>query len=171
MNAKSLRQRAILRLVSQSELASQSEVRAMLASHGIAATQATISRDIEELGIVKVRTSEGRLRYAPPESAAAPASLPEQLRRVLGEWVTDITASGSLVVVRTPPGCAHVVASALDRSAMSALVGTVAGDDTVLCVAAESVGGHTLARSLSELAGLEGTQVASEGPRAGRHGR
>ena len=77
-----------------------------------------------------------------------------QLRRVLGEWVAEVKRSGSLVVLRTPPGCAHVVASALDRSGMDGLLGTVAGDDTLLCVAEESMGGEALAARLRDIAGL-----------------
>jgi transcriptional regulator of arginine metabolism len=72
----------------------------------------------------------------------------------MGEWVADVACSANLVVLRTPPGCAHVVASALDRSALDGLVGTVAGDDTVLCVAAEALGGDELASRLRTLAGI-----------------
>ena len=73
----------------------------------------------------------------------------------MGEWVAEVTHSGNLVVVRTPPGCAHVVASALDRSGLDGLLGTVAGDDTMLCIATEHVGGVGLASFLRELAGIE----------------
>ena len=72
----------------------------------------------------------------------------------MGEWVVEIAHSGNLVVLRTPPGSAHVVGSALDRSALPAVLGTVAGDDTLLVVASERVGGAKVARQLSELAGL-----------------
>jgi transcriptional regulator of arginine metabolism len=73
----------------------------------------------------------------------------------MGEWVADVVASGTLVVVRTPPGCAHVVASALDRSGLEQLLGTVAGDDTIICVASEQAGGKGLASKLRQLAGLD----------------
>jgi len=76
------------------------------------------------------------------------------LRRVMGEWVADVQHSGPMVVVRTPPGCAHVVASALDRSGMSGLIGTVAGDDTIFCIASEEVGGADMANRLRDLAGI-----------------
>ncbi|NBO55639.1 MAG: ArgR family transcriptional regulator, partial [Actinobacteria bacterium] len=72
-----------------------------------------------------------------------------------GEWVADVQHSGPMVVVRTPPGCAHVVASALDRSGMDGLIGTVAGDDTIFCIAEEKLGGKALAIQLRGLAGLE----------------
>ena len=73
---------------------------------------------------------------------------------MMGEWVAEVKVSANLVVLRTPPGCAHVVASAIDRSGMSGLIGTVAGDDTLMCVADESMGGKALAAHLRELAGL-----------------
>lgn len=170
MTTKSRRQHAILRLVSDTEVANQAEVREMLAKQGIRATQATISRDFEELGIVKVRGAEGRHRYARQDPE--PRALPEQLRRVMSEWVMEVIPSGSLVVVRTPPGCAHVVASALDRSTMSELVGTVAGDDTVLCVAAEAVGGRGLADLLRDIAGMTArTSPSVAGTRTARVAR
>ena len=92
--------------------------------------------------------------YAIPEYEPARIAPEDQLRRVLGEWVAEVRSSGHLVIVRTPPGCAHVVGSALDRSAMDGLIGTVAGDDTVLCVASEELGGSELAARIRELAGL-----------------
>ena len=97
----------------------------------------TVSRDLEELGAVKVRRPGGVLVYALPEGSNERPAPELHLRRVLGEWVADLSSSGNLVVVRTPPGCAHVVASALDRAGMPEVIGTVAGDDTVLVVAAE----------------------------------
>jgi transcriptional regulator of arginine metabolism len=75
------------------------------------------------------------------------------LRRVLGEWVVDISTSGNLLVLRTPPGSAHVVASAIDRSGLEGAIGTVAGDDTVLVVAAEHIGGEALGQRLEQITG------------------
>jgi transcriptional regulator of arginine metabolism len=126
----------------------------LLRKHSIEATQATISRDLEELGAVKVRTSDGDSVYAIAEYAPARVAPNDQLRRVMSEWVAEVISSGPIVVVRTPPGCAHVVASALDRSAMEGLVGTVAGDDTILCVASEQLGGIGLATRLREMSGI-----------------
>ena len=126
----------------------------LLAVEGITATQATVSRDLEDLGAVKVRVPGGETVYAIPEFEPARLAPEDQLRRVLGEWVAEVKRSGSLVVLRTPPGCAHVVASALDRSGMEGLLGTVAGDDTLLCVAEESMGGEALAARLRDIAGL-----------------
>ena len=126
----------------------------LLAIEGIAATQATVSRDLEDLGAVKVRVPGGETVYAIPEFEPARLAPEDQLRRVLGEWVAEVKRSGNLVILRTPPGCAHVVASALDRSGMDGLLGTVAGDDTLLCVAEESMGGDALAARLRDVAGL-----------------
>ena len=96
----------------------------------------------------------GESVYAIPEFAPARIAPEDQLRRVLGEWVAEVRHSGPMVVVRTPPGCAHVVASALDRSALDGLLGTVAGDDTIFCIADESLGGAKLSALLRDLAGL-----------------
>jgi transcriptional regulator of arginine metabolism len=92
--------------------------------------------------------------YALPEIETDRLVPFDQLRRVLGEWVAEVAPSANLVVLRTPPGCAHVVASALDRSGLDGLLGTVAGDDTLLCVAAPGTTGDDLAGTLRGLAGL-----------------
>jgi len=102
----------------------------------------------------------GATVYAVPEFAPERVAPLDHLRRVMGEWVAEVTNSGNLVVVRTPPGCAHVVASALDRSNLEGLLGTVAGDDTMLCVATEPIGGERLAETLRELAGIESNGAA-----------
>jgi transcriptional regulator of arginine metabolism len=103
-----------------------------------------------------VRVPGGQSVYALPEIETDRLVPFDQLRRVLGEWVAEVAASANLVVLRTPPGCAHVVASALDRSGLDGLLGTVAGDDTLLCVATPGVTGDRLADRLRELAGLGG---------------
>ena len=154
MSSKVQRQQAIAKLVAKHAVTNQPQLVELLAVEGIAATQATVSRDLEDLGAVKVRVPGGETVYAIPEYEPARIAPEDQLRRVMGEWVADVRKSGNLVVLRTPPGCAHVVASALDRSGMTGVLGTVAGDDTLLCVAEESVGGDGLAAKLRDLAGL-----------------
>lgn len=154
VSVKQQRQRAIARLIGQHPVGSQPQLLDLLAGDGISATQATISRDLDELGVIKVRVPGGQTVYALPELEADRFAPFDQLRRVLGEWVADVAASANLVVLRTPPGCAHVVASALDRSGIDGLIGTVAGDDTLICVAAHGVAGDVLAERLRELAGL-----------------
>ena len=155
MSAKARRQQAVTRLIEASEVASQSQLVELLSAEGISATQATVSRDLDDIGAIKIRSSAGQAVYALPVFAPDRIAPLDQLRRVMGEWVADVTHSGSIVVVRTPPGCAHVVASALDRSGVEGLIGTVAGDDTMLCVASEEIGGKRLAGALRELAGIE----------------
>jgi len=153
---KTQRQHKIAQLIGERDVASQAELVRLLAEQGVEATQVTVSRDLEELGALKVRRPGGVLVYALPEADAKRPTNEAHLRRVLCEWVADITSSANLVVVRTPPGCAHVVASALDRARLSAVAGTVAGDDTVLVVAAEGTKGAQLAELLAELAGQTG---------------
>ena len=156
MSTKAQRQQAISRIIASHGVSSQPQLQKLLAKDGIKATQATVSRDLEELGAVKVRVAGGESRYAIPEYEPDRIAPSEQLRRVLSEWVAEVTHSGPLVVVRTPPGCAHVVGSALDRSGMGGLIGTVAGDDTLLCVASEALGGRKLAEQIGSLAGIKG---------------
>lgn len=154
MSSKVQRQQAISKLIGKHAVTNQPQLVELLAARGIAATQATVSRDLEDLGAVKVRVPGGDTVYAIPEYEPARIAPEDQLRRVMGEWVAEVRCSGDLVVLRTPPGCAHVVASALDRSGIGGLLGTVAGDDTLLCVADESVGGKALTTQLRDLAGL-----------------
>jgi len=152
--AKNRRQHVTARLLAEHAVTSQQQLVELLAGEGIAATQATVSRDLEELGAVKVRLPgvEGQV-YAIAELPKDQVIPLEHLRRVLGEWVVELTVSMNLVVLRTPPGSAHVVASAIDRAGLTGVAGTVAGDDTVLVVASEEVGGAGMAARLEELAG------------------
>ena len=158
MTTKVQRQQAIARLITRRAVTSQPQLLELLRTEGLEATQATISRDLVDLGAVKVRTAGGDSVYAIPEYEPARVAPDDHLRRVMGEWVAEVNASGPLVVIRTPPGCAHVVASALDRSNLGGVLGTVAGDDTVLCVADRANGGAALARRLRDLAGLGGSR-------------
>jgi transcriptional regulator of arginine metabolism len=152
--SKHQRQHRIIQLIEQQPVTSQAQVVDLLAAGGVPATQATVSRDLDEIGAVKVRAAGGESVYAVPELPKERVAPEEHLRRVLGEWVVEVAASANLVVVRTPPGSAHVVASALDRASLADIVGTVAGDDTIMVVASERAGGAKLARRLSGLAGL-----------------
>jgi transcriptional regulator of arginine metabolism len=154
MTTKVQRQQTIARLVAMHPVTSQPQLLDLLATEGITATQATVSRDLDDLGAVKVRVPSGDTVYAIPEYEPARQAPQDHLRRVMGEWVAEVRSAGHLVVLRTPPGCAHVVASALDRSNLPSIIGTVAGDDTLLCVADEETGGPALAAMLREMAGL-----------------
>lgn len=150
---KAQRQHRIARLLADHAVSSQGQLVDLLAGADIAATQATVSRDLEDLGAIKVRVPGGITVYAIPEHPTEQIAPQDHLRRVLGDWVVDVIRSGDLVVLRTPPGSAHVVASAIDRSGLESMIGTVAGDDTLLVIAAETHGAD-LARHLRELAGL-----------------
>jgi transcriptional regulator of arginine metabolism len=152
--AKNQRQHRISRLLEHNAVGSQAELVELLAAEGVVATQATVSRDLEDLGAVKVRVPGGETVYAIPEVTKDRLAPEDHLRRVLGDWVVEVSHSANLVVVRTPPGSAHVVASALDRSGLEGMLGTVAGDDTIVVVAAENISGAGLASVLSTLAGL-----------------
>lgn len=151
---KTQRQHRIARILSDHAVTSQSRLVELLAVDNVTATQATVSRDLDELGAVKVRVPGGATVYAIPEHPTEQLAPQEHLRRVLGEWLADVTRSGDLVVLRTPPGSAHVVASALDRSGLDDMVGTVAGDDTLLAIASEGRGKH-LATRLADIAGVD----------------
>ncbi len=154
MTTKVQRQALIARLLGEHEVTSQPQLIELLAADDVEATQATVSRDLEELGAVKVRVPQGATVYALPEYEPDRLAPVDHLRRVMGEWVAEVAASGNIVVCRTPPGCAHVVASALDRSRIDGLLGTVAGDDTLMCVSADA-DGTELAAALRQLAGLD----------------
>ena len=151
---KNQRQHRITRLLEAEPVTSQAQLVALLAEQGVEATQTTVSRDLDDLGAVKVRLPGGETAYALPELPVRQIAPEDHLRRVLGEWVVEVAHSGNLVVLRTPPGSAHVVGSALDRSGLEEVVGTVAGDDTVLVVAAEEIGGEAMAERLRDIAGI-----------------
>jgi len=151
---KPQRQHRVARLLEEQAVSSQAQLVELLAADGVLATQATVSRDLEELGAVKVRIPGGAMAYAIPEHAKDSAAPDDHLRRVMGEFVVDVAHSANLVVLRTPPGSAHVVASALDRAGLSDVLGTVAGDDTVVVVCSEQAGGSRIASDLANFAGL-----------------
>ncbi len=152
---KTQRQHRITRLLEGGAVGSQQLLVELLAAEGVEATQTTVSRDLEELGAQKVRLPGGESAYALPDLPAHQITPVDHLRRVLGEWAVELTWSQNLVVLRTPPGCAHVVASALDRSGLDSVVGTVAGDDTLLVVVDEHHRARDVARHLASLAGLD----------------
>lgn len=151
---KPQRQHRVARLLEEHPVSSQATLVELLAAEGVVATQATVSRDLEELGAMKVRIPGGDSVYAVPEQVRDRPAPEDHLRRMMGEWVLEVAYSANLVVLRTPPGSAHVVGSALDRAALPDVLGTIAGDDTVLVVATERAGGAAVARVISELAGL-----------------
>lgn len=147
---KERRQRAIADLIRAHTLSSQEELADRLGSLGYSVTQATVSRDLEQIGAVKVRRS-GQLGYALPEQVRdAPGP---RLAAVFRDWVRSVDTAGNLVVIRTPPGSAHLVGVALDNSDLAEIVGTICGDDTIFAACrsaeqAESLSSKLLAATL-----------------------
>jgi transcriptional regulator of arginine metabolism len=134
--AKQQRQRLIADWLRQHRIGSQEELVARLDLAGMPATQATVSRDLDDLGAVRVRRG-GTMHYRLPEQLETGNA--NRLDQLLADWVTDIIAAGNLVVLRTPPGSANLVASALDAAALEEVAGTIAGDDTVFVALADGV--------------------------------
>jgi len=157
---KNARHQLIIDLVTHHEVHSQSELRDLLAGEGIDVTQATLSRDLVELDAVKVRTAGGTLVYAVPAEGGdrrptAPgetAAAHQRLARLCGELLVSADASANLVVLRTPPGAAQFLASAFDKAEIPDVLGTIAGDDTVLVIGRKPGGGDALARRFLSLA-------------------
>jgi transcriptional regulator of arginine metabolism len=152
--AKPQRQHRIARILEQHAVSNQQQLVEHLSVDGVLATQATVSRDLEDMGAVKVRVPGGELVYAIPELPSDQVMPEDHLKRVFGDWVVDVASSQNLVILRTPPGSAHVVASALDRAGLDEIIGTVAGDDTILVVCNERYLGRDIAEHMRTLAGL-----------------
>jgi transcriptional regulator of arginine metabolism len=134
---KAARQARIVELLERRPVASQTELGRLLAADGVAVTQATVSRDLDELGAVKTRTPAGMAYVVPEENAprgGTAEAVDARLGRLLEELLVSAEATGDTVVLRTPPGGAHLLGSALDRAGLPEVAGTVAGDDTVLLV-------------------------------------
>lgn len=151
---KAQRQQVIIELLADQAVTSQEQIVDHLASVDIGATQATVSRDLEELSAIKVRIPGGASAYAIPDHPHEHVVPAGHLRRIFSEWVVGVDSSSNIVVLRTLVGSAHVVASAIDRSALDQVLGTVAGDDTLMVVAAEGFTGAEVAdlfRSYADL--------------------
>jgi transcriptional regulator of arginine metabolism len=160
---KPARQARIAAILSREQVRSQEELADLLDRYaGVQVAQATLSRDLDELGVVKLRAAGGSLVYALPEGPDGPGgptdplssitAAPPRLLRFLGELLTSAEASANLVVLRTPAGAAQFLASVIDHAALPAILGTVAGDDTVLVIARDPAGGDALAADFLRLA-------------------
>jgi transcriptional regulator of arginine metabolism len=143
------RQAAILRLVDEGELSTQTDVVRALRDEGLDAVQATVSRDIAQLGLVKVRAGNGRLVYARP--GAADLDRISGLSAALRRWAIGVEPTGSLVVVRTPPGHANALALAFDTAGLPEVAGCIAGDDTIFLAVREGSSAAELAQQLTDL--------------------
>lgn len=132
---------------------SQDEVTSRLAAQGYAVTQATVSRDLDQLGAVKVKRG-GVLAYVLPDQISGSDWAAARLQHILSEWVQSVEAAGNLIVIKTPPGSAHLVALALDQSALPEIAGTVSGDDTLFLAVRDGVTVDTIANRFRSLSGL-----------------
>ncbi|MFD0559729.1 ArgR family transcriptional regulator [Stackebrandtia endophytica] len=160
---KTARHARISELINTRPVRSQTELADLLAQQGVSVTQATLSRDLEELGAVKVRgTDASPAAYVlPPEGEGplrAATQPPDRLLRLLRELLTSADHSGNLAVLRTPPGAAQFLASAIDRTGLRDIVGTIAGDDTILVVARDGLTGAELGEKLLTWAGKDPAQ-------------
>src|SRR3990172_4824891 len=141
------RQKAILELVAERALSTQAEVAAALRETGFEVVQTTVSRDIADLGLIKVRAPSGRLVYAPPGTSDSDRM--HALGAALRRYALGIEAAGSLVVLTTPSGYANALAQALDASGHPAVAGTVAGDNTIFVAARDGTSGAALRDELA----------------------
>jgi transcriptional regulator of arginine metabolism len=146
------RQREIVHLLRESGPQSAHDIAVRLGDSGFDVTQATIARDLEQIGAVKVKR-EGRLGYSLPDGRDARDQSSERLKRIFAEWVQAVETSGSMVVVRTPPGSAHLVALAVDQARFPEVVGTIAGDDALFIAIRADLPPEPLALRLRDLMG------------------
>ncbi|KWX00807.1 arginine repressor [Carbonactinospora thermoautotrophica] len=173
---KAARHRRIVDLLTRHRVRSQNQLARLLAQDGVDVTQATLSRDLDELGAVKIRDGNGALVYAVPAEGGdrTPRLAPEEgamearLGRLCEELLVSAEASANLVVVRTPPGAAQFLASAIDHAEMRSVLGTIAGDDTVLLICRDPQGGPAVAEHLLQLA--EGRNSNKDGARSAESG-
>ncbi|MGH3320932.1 MAG: arginine repressor [Streptosporangiaceae bacterium] len=171
---KAARHSRIADVLSRRQVRSQGELAALLADSGVTVTQTTLSRDLDEIGAVKLRATDGSLVYAvpgeggeriprtravPPDAADVPDA---RLARLAEEFLVSAEHSANVVVLRVPPGGAHLLASAIDHADMRSIIGTVAGDDTVLVVCRDPNGGAEVA---AYFLGLASRRALPERPR------
>ena len=157
---KAARQARIVELVTGGDVHSQAELAELLAADGVAVTQATLSRDLVELEAVRVRSASGGLVYAVPQAGpdrsptagVARDALEARVAALCRDLLVTAEASANLVILRTPPGAAQYFASAVDHAAMADVLGTIAGDDTIMIVCRDPDGGDAVARKFLDLA-------------------
>jgi transcriptional regulator of arginine metabolism len=147
---KDRRQRAMADLIREHALANQEEVAARLSALGFEVTQATVSRDLDQIGALKVRRN-GRIGYALPDQLNGNAT-PSRLASVLRDWVRSIEVAATIVVLKTPPGSAHLVGVALDEAALEEMVGNICGDDTIFAACRSNEDAEALSARLKALA-------------------
>lgn len=166
LTTRTARHARIRAILAEHQVRSQVELGDLLRSSGTPVTQATLSRDLDEIGAVKLKAPDGgQPVYVVPEDGTPLASRrrnddpPQRLARLLGELLVSAEASGNIVVIRTPPGASNFLASALDRASLPQVLGTVAGDDTILVVSRDPNGGADLAQRFLALAQHDTTHL------------
>ena len=152
--ARARRQKAIADLIRAQPIGSQEEATERLKALGFEVTQATVSRDLDAIGAVKVKRG-GALAYALPDQLGESDWGADRLQRILSEWVLSVEATGNLLVMKTPPGSAHLVGLALDQTALAEVAGTICGDDTLFLAVRNGVDAAALAERLRGLGGAE----------------
>ena len=159
---KAARQQLMIELLGRNAVRSQGDLVDLLDAQGVVATPSTVSRDLVELDAVRVRNQNGTLVYAvpaeggdrTPRAAEDSAAAHNRLQRLSRELLVSAVASANLVVLRTPPGAAQFLASAIDHVAQPDLLGTIAGDDTVVLICRDPLGGNEIAHRFTTLADL-----------------
>ena len=154
MTNRASRLALIQEIITANDVSSQAEIVLLLARKGVTVTQATLSRDLEILGAVKISKGSAGLCYAiPDDGTGAPiAKDASRLARAMSELAASVDYSANIVVVRTSPGAASYLASTIDRSGLASIIGTVAGDDTVMLITRDPAGGASVCQELQELA-------------------
>src|SRR5687768_3836669 len=158
-DTRAKRLRTLADLLRGGTLASQEEATERLRSLGFAVTQATVSRDLDQLGAVKVKRG-GVLSYALPDQIGGSDWSTGRLEQIMREWTVSIEAAGPLIVIKTPPGSAHLVASAIDQAHLPEIAGTVSGDDTLFLAVRDGIALPSLMRRFAEMTGYAQERVA-----------
>ena len=149
-DARIRRQKLIADLIRAEAVGSQEELTARLAAQGLTVNQATVSRDLDQLGAVKVKRG-GALAYALPDQLGDSDWAASRLERILGEWVLSVEAAGNLLILKTPPGSAHLVGLALDQAQLPEIAGTICGDDTIFAACRSAAEADALGAKLKAL--------------------
>jgi len=149
--ATATRRRLIRKFIAGGDITSQAQLVELLDADGHPVTQATVSRDLDALGATKTRGVDGIVHYTTTTNPVALTEAETRLRKAISDFVQEIAVAGDLIVVHTPPGAAHLVAGAIDGSRMPGVLGTIAGDDTLLVVASPEAGGAGVAAKIEEI--------------------
>lgn len=149
--ATATRRRLIRKYIADGIIISQAQLVDLLAVAGFPVTQATVSRDLDAIGATKARDAAGVVHYTTTASPVTFTEVEIRLRKAVNDFVEGIAVSGDIVVLHTPPGAAHLVAGAIDASRMEGVLGTIAGDDTLMIIASPELGGPGVAAKLEQI--------------------